>query len=247
MIDAGGSRAVGEALYAAIRAPDGAADPLAHPDPHAPRPRLRRRGLPRGRRDGGRARAAAGGARQPGGRATPQALEREAGAGGRDRQRDRGAGRRRWRGPRRIDLGGRSLELEAHPTAHTDNDLTVLDPRTGTWWIGDLVFARAPADGRRLGARLAGAARRAGAARPARADRPRPRQPPSLPWPEGAAPTRGLSRRARRRDPRRARGRREPRRGDTSISARTLRGDWLLFDAFNARNATAVYRELEWE
>ena len=26
-----------------------------------------------------------------------------------------------------------------------------------------------------------------------------------------------------------------------------LRGDWLLFDDFNARNATAVYRELEWE
>ena len=26
-----------------------------------------------------------------------------------------------------------------------------------------------------------------------------------------------------------------------------LRGDWQLFDTFNARNATAVYRELEWE
>jgi glyoxylase-like metal-dependent hydrolase (beta-lactamase superfamily II) len=26
-----------------------------------------------------------------------------------------------------------------------------------------------------------------------------------------------------------------------------LRGDWLLFDAFNARNATAIYRELEWK
>ena len=28
---------------------------------------------------------------------------------------------------------------------------------------------------------------------------------------------------------------------------RDLRADWRLFDEFNARNATAVYRELEWE
>jgi hypothetical protein len=26
-----------------------------------------------------------------------------------------------------------------------------------------------------------------------------------------------------------------------------LRGEWELFDEFNARNATAIYTELEWE
>jgi quinoprotein relay system zinc metallohydrolase 2 len=39
-----------------------------------------------------------------------------------------------------LDLGGRTLLLEAQATAHTNADLSVLDEKTATLWTGDLVF-----------------------------------------------------------------------------------------------------------
>ncbi len=39
-----------------------------------------------------------------------------------------------------LNLGNRELLLTAHPTAHTDNDLSVYDKTTDTLWAADLVF-----------------------------------------------------------------------------------------------------------
>lgn len=39
-----------------------------------------------------------------------------------------------------LNLGNRELVLTAHPTAHTDNDLSVYDKTTETFWMADLVF-----------------------------------------------------------------------------------------------------------
>ncbi|MCQ8119793.1 quinoprotein relay system zinc metallohydrolase 2 [Methylomonas rosea] len=39
-----------------------------------------------------------------------------------------------------LNLGNRELLLTAHPSAHTDNDLSVYDKTTDTMWLADLLF-----------------------------------------------------------------------------------------------------------
>jgi quinoprotein relay system zinc metallohydrolase 2 len=52
-----------------------------------------------------------------------------------------------------LNLGGRTLHLKAYPTAHTNNDLSIYDDKTGTLWLSDLLFVeRIPVvDGSLLG------------------------------------------------------------------------------------------------
>ncbi len=143
-----------------------------------------------------------------------------------------------------IDLGGRSLLLHAWPMAHTGSDLTVLDEQSGTLFAGDLVFhLHTPAlDGSLPGWRavLAEMATLA-------PERIVPGHGgPVLDWPQGIDP---LNRylKVLETDTRAAidAGKRLGEAVETIASGE--RSEWELFDAYNPRNATVAFTELEWE
>lgn len=144
-----------------------------------------------------------------------------------------------------IDLGGRLLTLQAHATAHTDNDLTALDRTSGILFAGDLLFMeRCPViDGSLLGwVEVVSTLTELGAETvvpghgPAHA---------SLP---GAfeAQTRYLT---TLRDSVRA-FLAEGGLLEDAVRALPLADEhqhWVLFDETHARNVNAAYVELEWE
>ncbi|WP_280151542.1 quinoprotein relay system zinc metallohydrolase 2 [Piscinibacter sp. XHJ-5] len=147
---------------------------------------------------------------------------------------------------RELDLGGRTLELRAWPTAHTDNDLTVLDRRSGTLWLGDLVFiGHLPVlDGRLRGWRAVLDTLRAW--QPVRAV---PGHGPVIvDWPAGMVPTATYLKQLETE----VRG--ALREGLTLAEAVERLGaapasrlaGWQLGDDFHRRNLTAAYAELEW-
>lgn len=145
---------------------------------------------------------------------------------------------------RDIDLGGRVLTLQAWPTAHTDNDLTVFDAATGTLWAGDLLFIeRVPAvDGSAKGW-LAVLDRLA--AVPAARVIPG-HGPVATDWPGALA---GLRRYLTTLlDDVRALQRRHATIEQAMDQAgRAEAGRWQLFDAYHRRNVAATFTELEWE
>jgi len=143
-----------------------------------------------------------------------------------------------------LDLGSRRLILRAHGPAHTDNDLTVFDENTRTFWLADLLFVdRLPViDGSLLGwldrlDELTGIP----------ADRAVPGHGPvSVPWPAAAEPERRYLAAV-------AHDTRAAIKAGIGIAnayrevAKSERGHWLLFDEYHPRNVTASYKELEWE
>jgi len=143
-----------------------------------------------------------------------------------------------------IDLGGRVLALTVWPTAHTTTDLTVLDRATGTLFAGDLVFHRhTPAlDGSLLG--WLGVLDRLAELNPARI------VPghggPVLSVSEALVPMRRYLE-VLETDTRDALEKGERLSEATGHVGRSEAGAWDLFDVYNARNATVAYTELEWE
>jgi quinoprotein relay system zinc metallohydrolase 2 len=144
----------------------------------------------------------------------------------------------------KLDLGGRPLELRAWPRAHTNCDLTVYDPKTGTLWAGDLLFVgRLPAlDGslkgwlavldqlERLPVKLAVPGHGPLARNLAAAIMPERRYLQAL-----AAGIRGELSQAK-----------PPQDGIEHVASEE-KSRWLLWDNVHPRNVMRAYQELEWE
>ncbi len=143
-----------------------------------------------------------------------------------------------------LDLGGRRLVLRAHGPAHTDNDLTIFDENTRTFWLADLLFVdRIPV----IDGSLVGWLKELGEVTAIPADRAVPGHGPvSVQWPGAAEPERRYLEAV-------ARGTRAAIKAGIGIAdawrhvAKSERGKWLLFDEYHPRNVTAAYKELEWE
>ncbi|HWK40000.1 MAG TPA: quinoprotein relay system zinc metallohydrolase 2 [Hyphomicrobium sp.] len=144
-----------------------------------------------------------------------------------------------------LDLGDRKLLVEAHPTAHTDNDVTVFDGATGTLFLGDLLFARhVPAlDGSIRGwlTLLDGLATRTDIKRAIPGHGPE-----QMSWPAAiAAEKRYLTKIAEEVRAMIKEGRTLAEAADTA--GLSEKDAWLLFKEYHARNISAAFAELEWE
>jgi quinoprotein relay system zinc metallohydrolase 2 len=143
-----------------------------------------------------------------------------------------------------LDLGARTLVLEAQPTAHTDNDLIVTDTATNTLFLGDLLFSEhvPTLDGSIKGwLALLDMLSKKDAARVVPGHGPH-----ALPFPAGlqpeqrylatiAADVRQLIKDGKTLE-------------DATKSAGFSEQDaWKLFDHYHVRNVTAAFAELEWE
>jgi quinoprotein relay system zinc metallohydrolase 2 len=144
----------------------------------------------------------------------------------------------------KLDLGGRSIELEAEPKAHTDNDLTIFDETTGTWFTGDLLFmGHVPAIDGSIDGWLKVMKRMAsrGVARVVPGH-----GPASASWPDALAPQQRYLDKLRA-DVKALIDQGADLREASEKAGISERDGWALFDEFNARNAIEAYKELEWQ
>lgn len=143
----------------------------------------------------------------------------------------------------RLDLGSRSLTLRVWPTAHSDNDLTVLDESTKTLFSGDLVFLRhVPVMDGSIRGWLADLKQLETLA----AQRVVPGHGPVSTWPAALADERRYLE-TLLADVRSSNKAGLSIRTAADKAAASERAHWELFDDYNARNATAAFSEIEWE
>jgi quinoprotein relay system zinc metallohydrolase 2 len=143
-----------------------------------------------------------------------------------------------------LDLGGRKIELQAWGASHSDCDLTVLDPRSGVLFAGDLLFVQhVPiVDGSLLGfLRIAQDLAKIPASRVVPGHGPL-----TAPWPQALEKERAYLDRLTG-DLRAAIKNGDNVSDAAGAAGQSERGSWSLFDDYHARKATAGFAELEWE
>ena len=144
----------------------------------------------------------------------------------------------------RLDLGARTLAVQAWRTAHTDSDLTVLDEDSGTLFAGDLIVTQhVPVlDGSILGWL---AAMDDLALMPAQ--RILPGHGPLIDnWRDALQAHRHYLQRLTR-DVRSLISHGASISAAAASAGEAEKDRWKLFEEYNARNATAAFAELEWE
>jgi quinoprotein relay system zinc metallohydrolase 2 len=143
-----------------------------------------------------------------------------------------------------IDLGGRVLHLEAHATAHTDNDMTVHDALTNTMILGDIAFSgRVPTiDGSIVGwLKLIALLKMQTPARVVPGH-----GPPSMSMSDAMLPLERYLK-AVATDVRAAIKAGKTLADTAETAAVSEKDSWLLFSEHHKRNVTAAFAELEWE
>jgi len=146
-------------------------------------------------------------------------------------------------GSLRLDLGDRTLVLQAWPAAHSDSDLSVLDETTKTLFAGDLVFLdHIPV----IDGSIHGWLRIMDDLAKQPAERVVPGHGPVSQWPTALAGERRYLE-TLAADVRTLIKRGAPIGIAADTAAASERSRWQLFDDYNARNATAAFSEIEWE
>ena len=143
-----------------------------------------------------------------------------------------------------IDLGNRRLLLKAWAIAHTDHDLTVMDERTASWWLGDLLFVdRTPS----IDGDVAGWLSVIDTLSATPAARAIPGHGPVVTDKNALLAKQRRYLQTLMQDLRQSIADDLPMQEAIATAARSERSQWQLFDATNRRNATVLYPKLEWE
>lgn len=143
-----------------------------------------------------------------------------------------------------LDLGNRKLLITAHPTAHTNQDLTVLDKKTNTLWVSDLIFAeRIPS----LDGSLKGWEDLTDKLLKLKVERVIPGHGPApVDWPEAAHDQRRYFH-VLLNDIRKIIHQGGFLEDALKTAGQSEKNNWLLFDENHKRNVSRSFTELEWE